>query len=85
MRYLLQSVPLVVVETKPEVTEAIQLIEISRDYLVGLLMELARKQMPESEVKRSCEMASYFTHINLQPLHKQLTLRTALNVTFKVN
>ena len=30
-------------------------------------------------------MAAYFTHCNLQPVHQILTLRTALNLFFKVS
>ena len=33
---------------------------------------------------RVCEMAAYFTHCNLQPVHQILTLRTALNLFFKL-
>ena len=33
---------------------------------------------------RVCEMAAYFTHCNLQPVHQVLTLRTALNLFFKL-
>ena len=29
-------------------------------------------------------MAAYFTHCNLQPVHQVLTLRTALNLFFKL-
>ena len=30
------------------------------------------------------QMAAYFTHCNLQPVHLILTLRTALNLCFKL-
>lgn len=30
------------------------------------------------------QMAAYFTHCNLQPVHMILTLRTALNLFFKL-
>jgi len=30
------------------------------------------------------QMAAYFTHCNLQPVHLILTLRTALNLFFKL-
>ena len=30
------------------------------------------------------QMAAYFTHCNLQPIHLILTLRTALNLFFKL-
>lgn len=54
---------------------------------LGLSLELKRKDMPKSspaELKRVCEMAAYFTHCNLQPVHLILTLRTALNLFFKI-
>ncbi|CAG9532834.1 unnamed protein product, partial [Cercopithifilaria johnstoni] len=39
LRQLLLSVPLLVVDSKQEMAEAQQLIDICREYLVGLLME----------------------------------------------
>merc|ERR1719228_3115418 len=51
------------------------------------MMESARKDSPKATVadqKRVCEMAAYFTHCNLQPVHQVLTLRTALNLAFKL-
>ena len=41
--------------------------------LVGLMMESSRKEAPKATVadqKRVCEMAAYFTHCNLQPVHQ---------------
>jgi len=84
---ILLSIPLLVVETKQEETEALQLKEICCNYLVGLSMEAARKESPKATLenqKRVCEMAAYFTHCNLQPVHQILTLRTALNLFFKL-
>jgi hypothetical protein len=55
--------------------------------IVGLKMETARKEFPKATLedqKRLCEMAAYFTHCNLQPVHQILTLRTALNLFFKL-
>jgi len=86
-RAILLSIPLLVVETKQEETEALQLKEICCNYLVGLSMEAARKESPKATLenqKRVCEMAAYFTHCNLQPVHQILTLRTALNLFFKL-
>lgn len=87
LRAILLSLPLLVVDTKQDETEAIQLREICTNYLVGLIMETARKEMPKGtieEQKRICEMAAYFTHCNLQPIHQILTLRTACNLFFKI-
>lgn len=86
-RNILLSVPLLVVDNKQEIAEAQQLIEICREYIVGLSMEMTRKELPKDtfeEQKRSCEMAAYFSHCNLQPVHMILTLRTALNLFFKI-
>lgn len=50
-------------------------------------MELLRKDLPKNtleEQKRNCEMAAYFTHCNLQPVHQILTLRTSLKLFFKL-
>ncbi|KAK3106032.1 hypothetical protein FSP39_011311 [Pinctada imbricata] len=86
-RSILLSVPLLVVDNKQEIAEAQQLIEICREYIVGLSMEQSRKELPKATLddqKRICEMAAYFTHCNLQPIHMILTLRTALNLFFKL-
>uniref|UniRef100_A0A336MCE9 Coatomer subunit alpha n=1 Tax=Culicoides sonorensis TaxID=179676 RepID=A0A336MCE9_CULSO len=81
------SIPILVVETRSEIAEAQQLLDICREYIVGLQMETHRKSLPKStldEQKRLCELAAYFTHCNLQPIHQILTLRTALNMFFKL-
>jgi len=84
---IMLGVSLLAVETKQETTEAIQLLGICKEYMVGLQMEIERKTQPKQtpeQQKRLCEMAAYFTHCNLQPVHLVLTLRTALNLAFKI-
>lgn len=86
-RHLLLSILFLSVDSKQEVTEAKQLLEICREYILGLSMEVERKSLPKATIddhKRSCEMAAYFTHVHLQPIHQILTLRTALNLFFKL-
>ncbi|KAK6042602.1 hypothetical protein COOONC_19893, partial [Cooperia oncophora] len=87
LRKILLFVPMLVVSSKQEVAEAEQLIEICRNYLVGLVMEMARKEIPKTtpaDLKRNAEMLAYFTHCELQPVHRILTLRTAINAFFKL-
>jgi len=84
---ILLSITLLSVESRQEITEAQQLLTICREYLIGLKMELLRKESPKKTVedmKRNCEMAAYFTHCSLQPVHLILTLRTAQNLAFKI-
>ena len=86
-RSILLSIPLLVVESKSEEQEAQQLLNICTNYLVGLSMETKRKELPKgtiAEQVRVCEMAAYFTHCSLQPVHQVLTLRTALNLFFRL-
>lgn len=52
-----------------------------------LIYDITFTAMPKNtleEQKRTCEMAAYFTHCKLQPVHQILTLRTALNMFFKL-
>lgn len=87
LQTLLLYITLLSVDTKMEVSEAQQLLKICREYILGLKMETLRKSLPKNnpeDQKRQCEMAAYFTHCNLQPIHQILTLRTALNMFFKL-
>ena len=56
-RSILLSVPLLVVDSKQEIVEAQQLIEICKEYIVGLQMELYRKDLPEGP--KQCEVRIY--------------------------
>ncbi|KAK2585183.1 hypothetical protein KPH14_009895 [Odynerus spinipes] len=87
LQTILLSIPLLVVDTRQDIAEAQQLIQICREYILGLKMETERKNLPKNtlaEQKRICEMAAYFTHCNLQPVHQILTLRIAANMFFKL-
>lgn len=84
---IILNIPVLVVDTRQEIAEAVQLLNVCREYIVGLKMEIYRKTLPKStidEQKRICELAAYFTHCNLQSVHQILTLRTALNLFFKI-
>jgi len=81
---ILLSVPLLIVENKQQIQEASELLKICKEYVVGITMELARKELPKDNPKRIVEMAAYFTHCQLQPVHLILTLRTAMNLSYKI-
>lgn len=86
-RGILLAVPMLVVDTKQEITEAQNLLRVCKEYVVGISMELYRKGLGKSspdELRRSLELAAYFTHCELQPGHQILTLRTAVNLAFKM-
>lgn len=83
-RSILLSVPLLVVESRQDILESQQLIEICKEYIVGLQMSMAKKDIAKDDEKRSCELSAYFTHLQLQPTHKIMTLKSALNQAFKI-
>ncbi|KAK9762199.1 hypothetical protein K7432_012297 [Basidiobolus ranarum] len=62
------------------------MIGFCREYLLGLSMEKARRELSMEEpenVKRALELAAYFTHCELEPIHSQLSLRSAMTLSFK--
>ncbi|TPP57565.1 Coatomer subunit alpha [Fasciola gigantica] len=86
-RTILLSVPLLVVESSAEESEAKSLINVCKEYIIGLSMELERKAMPRDKLAdqiRSVELACYFTHCRLETPHLILTLRTATNALYKL-
>lgn len=70
-----------------QVSEAQNLLHVCKEYVVGINMELHRKTLgktSQEDLKRSLELAAYFTHCELQPGHQILTLRTAVTLAFKL-
>ena len=61
---------------------------MAREYLLGVSIELERRRVTQEEpdnVRRSLELAAYFTHCQLQPAHLQIALRSAITVFAKAN
>jgi coatomer subunit alpha len=88
-KYIFSALPLVCAQTSQELNDAKDLIQICTDYIVGLMTELKRKEVLASNKTqagaiRVAELAAYFTHCNLQPVHLQLTLRSAMNIAIKL-
>jgi len=79
--YIMHAIPFLVLQNKKEVNEVKELLGICRDYVTGLRIELQRKDV-QDPVKQ-VELAAYFTHCNLQQVHLILSLRSAMNVSYK--
>eukprot|EP00047_Mylnosiga_fluctuans_P002804 m.225995 g.225995 ORF g.225995 m.225995 type:complete len:1238 (-) comp11355_c0_seq1:46-3759(-) len=92
MRAILIALPLLVVDTRAALADAQQLLATCREYILGLMLELKRRDLvkeagetPSVEAQnRLAELAAYFTHCNLQPEHVVLTLKQAQTVFFKI-
>ncbi|CAN7082549.1 unnamed protein product [Brassica oleracea var. botrytis] len=79
---ILHTIPLVVVESRSEVDEVKELVSIAKEYVIGLKMELKRRQKKDDPVRQQ-ELAAYFTHCNLQLPHLRLALLNAMTVCYK--
>ncbi|KAI7731312.1 hypothetical protein M8C21_002588, partial [Ambrosia artemisiifolia] len=79
---ILHTIPLIVVESRREVDEVKELVIIVKEYVLGLQMELKRREVRDNPV-RQLELAAYFTHCNLQPPHLRLALMNAMSLCFK--
>ena len=61
---------------------------LAREYLLGVTLELDRRRIAQEypdNVKRSLELAAYFTHCRMQSAHLQIALRSAIGVFAKAN
>ncbi|OLY80440.1 Coatomer subunit alpha [Smittium mucronatum] len=99
-RNILLRLPFLVLSLKSESDEANQMISICREYILGLSIERARRELSSSQtgsgtptpdssdssntLVRQLELASYFTHCKLQPVHEQLSLRSAMSLAYKL-
>jgi len=84
---IMHNLLLIVVDTKQESNEARELLGLAREYVTGIRLELQRKELSTSKQDtsiRQAELAAYFTHCNLQPPHLILSLRSAMNCSYKV-
>ncbi|GAV70196.1 WD40 domain-containing protein/Coatomer_WDAD domain-containing protein/COPI_C domain-containing protein [Cephalotus follicularis] len=79
---ILHTIPLIVVESRREVDEVKELIIIVKEYVLGLRMELKRRELKDDPVRQQ-ELAAYFTHCNLQMPHLRIALISAMTFCFK--
>ncbi|QRW04959.1 coatomer subunit beta [Ceratobasidium sp. AG-Ba] len=85
-RQLIHSLLLTVPLSTEERSELQELVTFAREYLLGVSIELARRELVQedpSNVRRSLELAAYFTHCRMQPAHQQIALRNAMTVFLK--
>ncbi|CAO2209539.1 unnamed protein product [Urochloa humidicola] len=79
---ILHTIPVIVVDSRREVDEVKELIEIVREYVLGLKVELKRKESRD-DATRQQELAAYFTNCKLQRVHMRLVLASAMALCFK--
>jgi len=84
--YLLRAIPLVVVESRDNVNAVKELLGITSEYKVAVMLELERREVSKGgkdSLPRQLELAAYMTHCNLQPAHLILAFDLAMTLAFK--
>ncbi|KAK8916963.1 Coatomer subunit alpha-3 [Platanthera zijinensis] len=79
---ILHTIPLVVVDSRRELDEVKELIEIAKEYVLGLKIEVKRKETKDDLIRQQ-ELAAYFTNCKLQKIHTRLVLTSAMTICFK--
>ncbi|XP_010933645.1 coatomer subunit alpha-1 [Elaeis guineensis] len=79
---ILHTIPLLVVDSRREVDEVKELIEIVREYVLGLKMEVQRKEIKDDAIRQQ-ELAAYFTNCKLQKIHMRLVLASAMSSCYR--
>ncbi len=80
---IIHMAPFLIVQSSKEEDAVKELVTVASEYLNALLVEMERRQAA-GNASRQAELAAYFTHFNLQPIHLSLTLRQAMSTMFKL-
>lgn len=78
----LHGVLFLAVDTRDAESEAKELVSICREYLIGITLEMKRKD--EKDGKRAADLAAYFTNCKLQTKHALLVIRTAMKACIDI-
>jgi len=83
---ILAALPMIVVDSRKEVKEVKDMVDICREYITGIKLEIHRRklQSEKGDLLRIAELAAYFTHCNIENVHLILSLRSAINVCLKL-
>lgn len=80
---ILHTLPLVVVEKNVQVNEVLELKAIAQQYVLAMRIEMERRKTDADPV-RQAQLAAYFTHCKMQPVHMALALRGAIKAAYKI-
>ncbi|EGW31260.1 uncharacterized protein SPAPADRAFT_139873 [Spathaspora passalidarum NRRL Y-27907] len=82
-RDIIYTIIVLNVEDEDEEEKCRQILSLCREYILGLSIELARRALDPSDIKRNLELAAYFTRTQLQTDHRVNALKVALTQSMK--
>lgn len=81
-REILYTILTLSVANEEQADECKRIIGICREYILAFSIELERRSLPATEVKRRLELAAYFTKPKLESMHAHLPLSVAMREAF---
>ncbi|CCK68715.1 coatomer subunit alpha KNAG_0B02720 [Huiozyma naganishii CBS 8797] len=82
-REVIYRIILLAINNEEDEETARHALEVAREYILGLSIELKRRSLAADDVKRNLELAAYFTRANLIPSHRSNALQVAMSQNFK--
>ncbi|KAK6460717.1 coatomer WD associated region-domain-containing protein [Scheffersomyces coipomensis] len=82
-RNIIYTIAVITVDDEEQEIKCKEILTLSREYILGLSIELERRALPATNIKRNLELAAYFTRVQLQSAHKLNALQVAMSQSFK--
>ncbi|CAB4253971.1 similar to Saccharomyces cerevisiae YDL145C COP1 Alpha subunit of COPI vesicle coatomer complex, which surrounds transport vesicles in the early secretory pathway [Maudiozyma barnettii] len=82
-REIIYLTVLLAVNNDEDEHKARETLRVAKEYILGLSIELERRSLDPSNIKRNLELAAYFTKADLLPLHRSNALQVAMSQNFK--
>ncbi|GEQ72313.1 hypothetical protein JCM33374_g6000 [Metschnikowia sp. JCM 33374] len=82
-RDIIYTIAVLTVESKKQEDKCNDILILCREYIMGLSIELERRALDPSDIKRNLELAAYFTRAKLQNAHRVNALQVAMSQSFK--
>lgn len=82
-REIIYTITVLSIENDEQEAKCEDVLILCREYILGLSIELARRALDPSDVKRNLELAAYFTKVRLQNPHRLNALNVAMSQSFK--
>ncbi|KAM9929166.1 hypothetical protein OXX80_009779 [Metschnikowia pulcherrima] len=82
-RDIIYTIAVLTVDDDEQEAKCDDILFLCREYILGLSIELERRALDPSDVKRNLELAAYFTRAKLQNAHRVNALQVAMSQSFK--
>lgn len=82
-RQVIYTITVLAVPDEDAEGKCVEALQLCREYILGLSIELERRALPSDQITRNLELAAYFTKAKLKPVHRINALQVAMTQSFK--